>query len=243
MLRLILVLLFLVLYALAVWVPLIFHAWLTGKVDRLYWAALGGVKASLGLARVRVRAEGLENIPPGACVFAANHTSNADPLALVPAIPRRISILVKKELFRVPILGTAMKLVDFIPVDRTDREAAAASVDRAVSYLERGLSFLVYPEGTRSPDGRLGAFKKGAFILAIRARVPVVPIAIAGAEKVMRKGSPALYPGEILVRFLPAVDSSGYSLEEKDRLLERVRAAIASALPAELQPNDSAAGE
>ncbi len=243
MLRLILALLILVLYALAVWLPLILYALATGDVDKLYWIGLWGARAALGVAGVRVRTKGRENIPPRPCVFAANHTSNADPVALLAAIPRRVSILVKKELFRIPILGLAMRVVEFIPVDRTDREAAAASVDRAVAELERGLSFLIYPEGTRSPDGRLGAFKKGAFILASRAGAPVVPVAISGAELVMRKGSPALHPGEIRVRFLPAVDSAGYSLEEKDRLLERVRVAIAAALPAELRPRDSVPGE
>jgi 1-acyl-sn-glycerol-3-phosphate acyltransferase len=243
MLRLSFVLLFLVLYALAVWLPLILFALVTGESEKLYQSALGGVKAALGIAGVRVRAEGLENIPPGPCVFAANHTSNADPLALLVAIPRRVSVLVKKELFRIPILGAAMHVVEFIPVDRTDREAAAASVDRAVASLQKGLSFLIYPEGTRSLDGRLGGFKKGAFILAIRAGVPMVPVAIAGAEKVMRRGSPVLHPGEIVVRFLPAVDSSGYSLEEKEKLLARVRAAIASALPREMQPGGPAASE
>jgi 1-acyl-sn-glycerol-3-phosphate acyltransferase len=238
-LRLPLVLLFFVLYALVVWVPLMLHASLTGAADRLYRAGVRDVKLSLGLAGVRVRCEGLENIPRAPCVFAPNHTSIADPPALLAALPRRISILVKKELFRIPILGAAMKLVRFVPVDRADREAAAGSVDLAVQYLGEGLSFVVYPEGTRSLDGRLGTFKKGAFILAIRAGVPVVPISIVGAEKVMPRGSRGIHPGEVLIRFHPPVDSSGYTLEEKDRLLDCVRAAIASGLPPELKPLES----
>jgi 1-acyl-sn-glycerol-3-phosphate acyltransferase len=237
-LRLGFVLAFFALYALVVWGPFMLHALLTGAADRLYWTALRGVKASLGLAGARLRREGLENIPPGPCVFTPNHTSNIDPPALLAAIPRRISILAKKELFGIPVLGPAMKLVRFVPVDRADREAAAGSVDLAVRYLGEGLSFVVYPEGTRSPDGHLRPFKKGAFILAIRAGVPVVPISIVGAEKVMPIGSRGIYPGEILIRFHPPVDSSGYAVEEKDRLLERVRAAIASGLPPELKPLD-----
>jgi len=238
-LRFAVALLFLVLYALLVWVPLMLHALLTGAADRLYWTALWGVRVALRLASVRVRFEGLENIPQGPCVFVANHTSAIDPPALIVAMPRRISILVKRELFRVPIFGAVMSLVQFVPVDRADREASSGSVDLAVRYLAEGLSFLVYPEGTRSPDGRLGVFKKGAFILAIRAGAPVVPVTIVGAEKAMPKGSLAIHPGWIRICFHPAIASAGYTLEEKDSLLALVRAAIASGLPPELRSSDS----
>src|SRR5215471_15306985 len=110
MLRLIMVALFSALYLILVGPPMILHARLTGSADRLYWEALWGTKMALRLAGVCVRVEGLENIPPGVCIFVSNHTSTADPPAVVNAIPRRISLLAKKELFRVPIFGTAMRV-------------------------------------------------------------------------------------------------------------------------------------
>ena len=145
--------------------------------------------------------EGLENIPPGVCIFAANHISNVDPLAFVPAIPRRVSVLLKSELCPIPILSTAMRLAKFVPVDRADKEAAVASVNVALGVLKEGLSLAVYPEGTRSPDGRLKPFKKGTFALAIEAGVPIVPVSISGAQHLMRKGEWTMRPGEIVVRF------------------------------------------
>ncbi|HTS13988.1 MAG TPA: lysophospholipid acyltransferase family protein, partial [Candidatus Limnocylindrales bacterium] len=116
---------------------------LTGSADLMYDVAMKTVRASLPIAKIKVRVEGLENIPPGVCIFAANHISNVDPLAFIPSIPRRVSILVKSELFRIPILSKAMRLAKFVPVDREDKEAAAASVDEAVQILKKGFSFAV----------------------------------------------------------------------------------------------------
>ena len=224
------------LYTLLLGPPCILHALLTGSVDLLYRVALGGVLFITRLVGMRVRVEGLENIPPGVCLFVANHTSNADPPAIVGAIPRRISILAKGSLFRIPIMSQAFRLASFVPVDRSDREAAIASVDRAAEYLKRGVSLLIYPEGTRSPDGRLLPFKKGAFVMAIKAGVPIVPVAAAGAHRVMRKKELAIHPGEVVVRFQPPIDASAYTLEQRDELAARVHAALAAGLPPDQQP-------
>src|SRR5262249_5882486 len=113
----------------------------TGSVEAMYSMAMRTVRASLRIAKIDVRIEGLQNIPSGVCIFAANHISNVDPLAFVPAIPRRVSLLVKQELFRIPIFSRAMRMAKFVPVDRADKEAAAASVDVSVAVLRSGLSF------------------------------------------------------------------------------------------------------
>ncbi len=236
MVRLAIVSVFLTLYILVLGPPLILHALVTGSAALLYRAGLGGVQFAMRLVGVRVRAEGLGNIPPGVCVFIANHTSNADPAAVVGAIPRRVAILAKKELFRIPIVSRAFRLAHFVPVDRTNPEAAIASVEKATEYLKEGVSFLIYPEGTRSPDGRLLPFKKGSFVMAIKAGVPIVPVACAGAHRVMGKGELRIHPGEIVVRLQPPIDSSAYSLERRDGLAARVHAAIAAALPPDQQP-------
>jgi 1-acyl-sn-glycerol-3-phosphate acyltransferase len=215
---------------------LIVYSWLIGNPDLMYRFAMNVIRSANRLVGIRVRIEGLENIPAGVCIFASNHLSNVDPVALVPAIPRRIALLVKKELFRIPVLALAMRMAHFVPVDRADREAAVASVDRAVIYLKEGLSFAVFPEGTRSRDGHLRPFKKGTFVMAIQAGVPIVPVCLIGAQNLMRKGSFALNAGEVIVRFCPAVDASQYTFEQRGELLSRVEGIVASNLPAEQQP-------
>lgn len=214
---------------------------LTGNPDVMWNVAMSAVRFGMRIVGVRVRVEGIENIPPGVCVFVANHISNIDPTAFVPAIPRRVSLLVKRELFRIPILATAMRLAEFIAVDREDKEAAALSVDLAVERLKAGTSFAVYPEGTRSPDGRLRPFKKGAFVMAIEAGVPIVPVSIAGAQTLLRKGDWRLHPGEVSIRFGPPVDTSAYAMDRRGELLARVEALVAAGLPADQQPPPVAA--
>jgi 1-acyl-sn-glycerol-3-phosphate acyltransferase len=215
---------------------LILWSRLSGDPGLLYRFSMQAIRIANWMVGIRVRVEGLENIPPGVCIFASNHLSTVDPVALVPAIPRRIGLLVKKELFRVPMLGAGMRTAQLVPVDRADRESAVASVNKAVDYLKGGLSFAVFPEGTRSRDGHLRPFKKGTFVMAIQAGVPIVPVCLIGAQKLMRKGSHALYPGEVVIRFFPAVDASEYTFDQRGELLERVHAIIAAGLPPEQQP-------
>jgi 1-acyl-sn-glycerol-3-phosphate acyltransferase len=182
--------------------------------------------------------EGLENIPPGTCVFAANHTSNADGPVIVGAIPRRIAILAKKSLFNIPVVGTAFRQARFTPVDRGSPERAKASIELAVGYVKQGTSFLIFPEGTRSKDGRLQPFKSGALLLAIGAGVPVVPVACIGAHRIIPKNSPSIRPGEATVRFCPPIDAAAYRPADRAKLAERVRAAIADGLPPDQRPLD-----
>src|SRR5215468_4981479 len=185
MLRTAFIAVFLSIYILIVGPPLLIYTLLTKHVDPLYWAGVNGVVFFVRAVGVKLRVIGTERIPPGTCLFAANHTSSADAPAVVGAIPRRIAILLKEPLFRWPIVGAAFTLAHFVPVDRRSRESAIGSVDRAVTAMKQGQSFLIYPEGTRSPDGRLQEFKKGTAVMAIKSGVPVVPVACSGAHRVM----------------------------------------------------------
>ncbi|MGB8838731.1 MAG: lysophospholipid acyltransferase family protein, partial [Candidatus Acidiferrales bacterium] len=127
-------------------------------------------------------------------------------------------------------------LARLIPVNRGDKEAAAESVETAIKYLKEGLSFCVYPEGTRSPDGHLLPFKKGTFVMAIRAGVPVVPVSLAGTQRLMRKGDWTIHPGQVVVRFGPAVNAAEYSADQRDELRKRVQDLVAAGLPEDQKP-------
>ena len=236
MLRTIFIAVFLSLYILILGPPLLVYTLVTRHVDPLYWAGVRGVMFFVRAVGVRVRVVGTEKIPGGVCLFVANHTSSADAPAVVGAIPRRIAILLKASLFKWPIVGQAFTLAHFVPVNRKDRESAIASVEKAVAAMREGQSFLIYPEGTRSPDGRLQEFKKGASALAIKAGVPIVPVLCSGAHRVMAKRSLEIRPGEILVEFLAPIDASKYSWDERDALNQRVHDEMAAGLPAEQRP-------
>lgn len=236
MIRTLFVVLFLCGYVLLAGPIFILHCLLTGSPERLYLAGVAGARWALRLAGVRTKVTGLENIPAGPCIFVANHSSNIDPPAVAAALPRRVALLAKKEIFRVPLLARALLLAQMIPVDRSDRNAAIASVEKALENLQAGVSYLIFPEGTRSPDGRLSPFKKGSFVMAIRAAVPIVPVSVVGAHKLMRKGKLAMIPGEVGVHFGEAIDVLGYTVENRDDLLDVVAAAVAKNLPEDQQP-------
>lgn len=238
MLRTALIAFLLSLYVLIAGPLLLLYSLLVGNARLLYRAGVGGIVLLVRGAGVKIRVEGLEHVPPGSCLFVANHTSSADAPAVVGSIPRQVAILVKQSLFRIPIVGHAFRLAHFIPVDRFNHESAVASIDRAAEALRGGTSFLIYAEGTRSPDGRLQYFKKGAVVMAIKAGVPIVPIACSGAHRVMEKKSLVIHPGEILVRFCPPVDPAPYTLEQRDVLNAVVRAALAAGLPPDQRPLD-----
>src|SRR5260370_32481269 len=236
MIRTALAALFLTAYTLVLGPPFILYTVLTGHPDPLYRAGIGGVLFIVRLMGVRIRVEGLENIPPGVCLFVANHTSPADAPAVVGAIPRRIAVILKESLFKWPIVGQAFSAAHFIPVNRTKHDSAMASVEKASEALRGGQSFLIYPEGTRSPDGRLQRFKKGAVVMAINAGVPIIPMVCSGAQCVMEKHSLIIHPVEIVVEFLEPIDSSKYSLEKREVLNDQRREAMAAALPPEQRP-------
>jgi 1-acyl-sn-glycerol-3-phosphate acyltransferase len=236
MLRTIFIGVFLSLYIIVAGIPLLIYTVISKNPGALYWAGVRGVMFFVRAVGVRVQVAGAERIPPGTCLFVANHTSSADAPAVVGAIPRRIAILLKKSLFNYPIVGQAFHLAHFIPVERSKRDSAIESVEKAIEAMRAGQSFLIYPEGTRSPDGRLQDFKKGAVVMAIKAGVPIVPIVCSGAHRVMEKRSLVIHPGEILVEFLEPIDTSKYTFEERERLNEIVHDAMAAALPPDQRP-------
>ncbi|MGB7437359.1 MAG: lysophospholipid acyltransferase family protein [Candidatus Acidiferrum sp.] len=224
------------LYTLIVGPPLLIYTFITKHVDPLYWAGIKGVMFFVNCVGVRVEVKGTERIPKATCIFAANHTSSADAPAVVGAIPRRIAILLKRSLFDWPIVGQAFRLAHFIPVDRFNRESAIESLEQATEALRAGQSFLIYPEGTRSPDGRLQEFKKGTAVMAIKSGVPIVPVACSGAHRVMEKRKLHIHPGTILVEFLDPIDSTKYSFENREALVQELHDRVAAGLPPDQRP-------
>ena len=179
MLRTLFIAVFLSIYILVAGIPLLLYTVISRNPNPLYWAGVRGVRFFVRAVGVKFRVKGLERIPPGTCLFVANHTSSADAPAVVGAIPRRIAILLKRSLFSVPIVGAAFRLARFIPVERARHEEAIAALEKATEALKAGQSFLIYPEGTRSPGGdRLHPFSRGFAHMALQADVPVRPVLI-----------------------------------------------------------------
>jgi 1-acyl-sn-glycerol-3-phosphate acyltransferase len=206
---------------------LIFFPWtlITGKADALYWFAMWVARTGIRLAGVRVRVVGREKLDPNrAYIFMSNHVSNLDPPVLMPVLPQRVSVMVKKELFRVPLLGRAMRMASLVPIDRHNKESAIASVRAAAVVLRSGLGMVVFPEGTRSPDGRLLPFKKGPFYMAMDTGAPIVPVTVLGTREMMSKGKLAVRPGMATVVFHEPVETAG--VEDRDKLIAKVRMAV-----------------
>ena len=206
-------------------------AMVTGNATPLYNTAIFIVRIAMRLAGIRVETEGVDRVPKRtACIFMSNHVSNLDPPALLPRIPGRTSAFVKRSLMGIPVFGYALKLGDFVPVDRDRRvETAQEGVAAARRVLEKGLHITTFVEGTRSQDGRMLPFKKGPFYLAMEAGAPCVPVSIHGTETMMAKGSLRIRPGIAHITFHSPVFPRDFATREE--LMAAVRAAIASGLP------------
>jgi 1-acyl-sn-glycerol-3-phosphate acyltransferase len=197
----------------------------TGSGDASIWLARH-VWSPLGLwlSGARLEVSTLAPLPEGPAIYAANHESILDPWALFVSIPRSLRFVAKTELFRIPVFGRYLRIAKFVEVDRSNRARAVASLRAAGELVRAGTSIAVFPEGTRSEDGRVHAFKKGPFALAEEARVPVVPVAICGSGNVVRKGRVAARPGTIRVAIGPAVEPATHP--GRNALLAEVRRRI-----------------
>jgi 1-acyl-sn-glycerol-3-phosphate acyltransferase len=200
-----------------------------GWTDILYIFGHGGVRLALALVGIRYRVAGAEHLPlDRAAVYCANHQSNVDPPLLFTALHPRMHILYKAEIDRIPLLARAFRMGGFISVNRANKEAAMRAIEAGAASIRDGHSFLIFPEGTRSKTAELLPFKKGGFIMAIKAQAPIVPVAIQGAREAMRRGSRIIRPVEVSVRVGEPVETAGFALEDRDALIQRVRDRIAA---------------
>jgi len=204
---------------------------LFGAKDLLYGLGHLGVRLALGLSGITFRVAGREHVPlDRAVVFCSNHQSNVDPPLLFEALHPRTHILYKAELNAIPLLTRAFRVGGFIPVDRRNKEAALRSIEAGAASIRSGNSFLIFPEGTRSRTAEMLPFKKGGFIMAIKAQAPIVPVAVQGGRDAMRKGSAVIRPVTVSVRIGEPIETAGLSLHDRDDLIETTRARIEALL-------------
>ncbi len=198
-----------------------------GLTGILYELGHGGVALALATAGIRYKVIGRGNVPPGrAVVFCSNHQSNVDPPVLFRALHRRLHILYKAELRKLPVLGRVLEAGGFVAVHRANRDAAFASIEQAALSIRAGNSFLIFPEGTRSKTDELLPFKKGGFVMALRAQAPIIPVAITGGRAAMRKGSAIVRPVHVTVRIGEPVETAGRDANERDEVIAEVRRRI-----------------
>jgi 1-acyl-sn-glycerol-3-phosphate acyltransferase len=200
----------------------------SGPVHRL--AGAWG-RSILAVSRIRVAVSGIERIhPERPYLFMSNHQSNFDIPVLLGHLPVQFRWLAKAELFKIPIFGRAMRGAGYISIDRADRQSAFESLHKAAEAIRDGVSILIFPEGTRSLDGVLKPFKKGGFVLAIEAGVPIVPVAIRGTHDIMPKGSLLIQPRDVALCIGAPIATTHYTLTTKEALMEQVRHAILQGL-------------
>lgn len=184
-------------------------------------------------AGARIRYEGLDTAHAFApCIYVSNHQSNVDIWALIAVLPKQTRFVAKQSLFKIPLLGWALRVSDFIPIDRANRSKAIRSLGDAAAKIRGGRSVVLFAEGTRSAGDQLAPFKKGPFHLALAAGVPIVPVAISGSGKVMPPRGLKVRPGPVLVRFCDPIDVGPFRPGDVQGLLDTVRGTIEQALPA-----------
>jgi len=189
------------------------------------------IRAGLAMVGVRIEVSGLERLDPNQTyIFTPNHQSLIEVPLFVTYLGRNPAYLGKKEVFKYPVFGYGIRLIGVVPVDRSNSPAAVESAKLATANLRKGKSYVVYPEGTRSRDGRMLPFKKGAFMMAIDAGVPVVPVTVSGATRIMPKAQIKVFPSTVRITVHEPISTAGYSKENVSELVEKTRAKVFSAL-------------
>lgn len=213
-------------------IPVIIFCFLVRWPQPLIPLGKGAVRLGQWIMGMRLEVSGFENVDKKASyVFMCNHLSALDGPLLFMIIPQPIRVILKKESFRIPIIGQAMRLVGFVPVDRKGLKGGKKSIDQATRLIkEKGYSFLIFPEGTRSRDGNLQLFKRGGFFLALNGQVPVVPVSIQGTFELMPKKSFFIKKGRVKINFHPVVPVQGLNRDTLPQLMDKVRGAVQSGL-------------
>jgi 1-acyl-sn-glycerol-3-phosphate acyltransferase len=175
-------------------------------------------------AGVKLEIEGLDKFDKTkSYIFIGNHQSHFDVFAVFTAIPLTARFMAKKELYKIPIFGWALAATGTVKIDRSNRENSISSMNDALARIRQGVSVIVFPEGTRSEDGQIKAFKKGGFVLALKGGIPLVPVSVSGSRFIQKKHSARITPGKIKIIFGSPIDTSQYSYQDREKLSETVR--------------------
>lgn len=210
-------------------------SWVPPRGHTVVMIARAWAWGAMKVSGVRLRVEGRESVDPKrGYVVMANHSSYFDVLALLAVLPGQYRFVAKRTLFQIPVFGWALKVNGFIPVDRHDRSKAREIWAAAGDRLARGASVFFYPEGTRSPDGRIHTFHRGAFLVALQNDAPILPVGVAGAWPIMPRDRFSIQSGPITVRFGQPLETAGRSVREKKALIDEVRQQVAHLSGAEL---------
>lgn len=202
----------------------IFVSFITVGGNAAHNVARVWAKCILALGNIRVTVKGLSNLKSGrSYIYMVNHMSNFDIPVLQAYLPVQFRWLAKAELYKIPIFGYAMKRAGYISIDRSDRKSAIESLNNAAKVIRNGVSVIIFPEGTRSRTNNVQPFKKGGFFLAVDSGVPIIPIIIHGTEQIMAKNQISIKPGNVTLEISKPINSSDYTRNTKDDLMEKVR--------------------
>jgi 1-acyl-sn-glycerol-3-phosphate acyltransferase len=209
--------------------------------DPVHRIAALWAKSILFVSRIDVTVNGLSNLDPSqSFIYMSNHQSNFDIPVLLACLPVQFRWLAKAELFRIPIFGRGMRAAGYISIDRFNRASAFESIRVAAKKIKEGVSVMIFPEGTRSLDGNIRPFKKGGFVLAVDSGVPIIPIILHGTRSIMPKGRLRIQSGHVDMDIQPPMETSGYTRESKDDLMEQIRAVICEKFDQSAEANQHA---
>jgi 1-acyl-sn-glycerol-3-phosphate acyltransferase len=220
--------------------PVLLFCFLFRIREPLYWIGKGGVWLAPKLLGIRMEVSGREHVHrKKTYVFMCNHLSFLDGPFLFWLIPQHVRVILKKEILRIPVIGLAMRHVQFVPVDRKGFKAGKKSIERAAQLIKKKkYSFLIFPEGTRSRDGKTLPFRRGGFFLAVNSQVPIVPISIDGSFDLMPKGSFFIRKGTVKVKFHAPISCRRLTIDDMPELMEKTRKVILSGLSQNKQDED-----
>ncbi len=184
-------------------------------------------RSILKISGISVKVKGLEKLDPKqSYLFMSNHQSTFDIMTCLSVIPGTARFLAKQELFRIPVFAQGMRAVGMIPIDRGNSKKARQSLDKAIEEIKKGVSVIIFPEGTRTKDGNIQPFKKGGFVLAIKGGIPIAPMVLTGAMEIMQKKDLRLHKGSIQIEFLEPIPTENYKYEQRQQLIQDIRNSI-----------------
>jgi 1-acyl-sn-glycerol-3-phosphate acyltransferase len=220
-----------VLYLIIVGVPVLSYCRIIGNPALALYLTKVLDCIALFVGGIHLKIRGLEKLDPNrGYVYVGNHRSHVDAAVVFKTVPGDVRFLIKKEVFRIPLLSFALRTMGMIEVDRSNPEASAKSIDRAVAEIQDGRSVILFPEGTRSRHGKILPFKKGAFVLAIKSQSPIAPFTVIGAEQALPPDTILLYGGNVELVFHDPIETYSLTLEDREELLQEARRRVESAL-------------